>query len=240
MLLYIIGTVLLIKIIAKFFPFHSQDYQFKNVKKSAIQSFLIIIAEIIMTLAYILVLDYFNNKIPAYGVFLLQAFFYILLTTIVILVVLYEKEGLQSLGITKSNLIKSTILGIFLGAIFFAFYQVLLTTKETVSIFTIASLVSFIGFIFVGFAEEIVFRGYFQIRLIAWLGTTKGCLITAIIFSFYHLPVNIFFRGMDFPSAFISCLTSIPLSLMFGYIMIKTKNITAGAILHTIIDWTIN
>ncbi|MGB4659629.1 MAG: type II CAAX endopeptidase family protein [Mobilitalea sp.] len=238
--MYIIGTVLLFTIIGKFFPFHSPDYQFKNVKKSAIYSLLIISAEIVMILTYILVLDHFNKQIPAYGVFLLQSFFYVLLTTIVILVVLYEKMGLQSLGITKSNLVKSTLLGILLGVIFFAVYQRFITTKDAVSIFTIASLVSFIGYIFVGFAEEIIFRGYFQIRLIAWLGTTKGCLITAIIFSFYHLPVSIFFKGMDFPSAFISCLTSIPLSLMFGYIMIKTKNITAGAILHTIIDWTIN
>lgn len=240
MLLYILGTILLIKIIAKFFPFHSQDYQFNNVKKSAIYSFLIIIAEIMISLLYILVIDNFIEKIPEYRLFLLQSFFYVLLTAIVILVVLYEKESLQSLGITKSNLIKSSILGILLGAIFFVVYHVVPTTNETVNVFTIASLVSFIRFIFVGFAEEIIYRGYFQTRLIAWLGTTKGCLITAIVFSFYHLPVNIFLKGMDFQSAFISCVSLIPLSLMFGYIMIKTKNITTVAILHTVIDWTIH
>lgn len=144
------------------------------------------------------------------------------------------------MGITKSNLLKSGILGIFLGVIFFIIHQATSKANATVNILTIASLVSFIEFIFVGFAEEIIYRGYFQTRLIAWHGTTKGCLITAIIFSFCHLPVNIFFKGMDFQSAFFSCANLIPLSLMFGYIMIKTKNITTVAILHTFIDWTIN
>ncbi|WP_408628602.1 CPBP family glutamic-type intramembrane protease [Anaeromicropila herbilytica] len=36
--------------------------------------------------------------------------------------------------------------------------------------------IQYIEFIFVGFAEEIIYRGYFQTRLIAWFGTKKGCL----------------------------------------------------------------
>lgn len=144
------------------------------------------------------------------------------------------------MGITKINLSKSIMLGTALGVLFFIVHQLTSKTNVAVNIFTAASLVSFIKFIFVGFAEEIIYRGYFQTRLIAWLGTTKGCLITAVIFSFSHLPVNIFFKGMIFQSAFFSCASLIPLSLMLGYIMIKTKNITSVAILHTIIDWTIS
>lgn len=240
MLLYILGTALLTRMITKFFPFDAQDYQLHNVKKSAIYSFFIIIAEIIISLVFILVIKNLINNIPDYGKILLQSFLYILLTVIVILVVLYERESLQSLGIMKLNLLKSSILGIFLGVIFFIVYQITSNSNGTVNILTVASLVSFIEFVFVGFAEEIIYRGYFQTRLIAWLGTNKGCLITAIIFSFYHLPVNIFFKGMDFQSALISCASLIPLSLLFGYIMIKTKNIATVAILHTFIDWTIN
>jgi membrane protease YdiL (CAAX protease family) len=238
MLFYILGIPLFTKIITKLVTFHSQEYQFPNVKKSALYSFLIIIAEIIIGLVYILVTKDFIRNIPEYGLLLLQSFFFILLTAIVIVVVLYEKANLQSLGIMKLNLLKSSILGIFYGVIFFLVYHANSKANLTANILTVASLISFIKFIFVGFAEEIIFRGYFQSRLIAWLGTTKGCLITAIIFSFYHLPVNIFFQGMDFQSAFISCASLIPLSLMLGYIMIKTKNIMTVAILHTIIDWT--
>jgi len=240
MLFYILGTALLTRMITKIFPFHSQDYQFHDVKKSAIYSFFIIIAEIIISLVFILVIKNFIENIPGYGKFFLQSFHYVLLTVIVILVVLYEKESLQSLGIMKLNLLKSSILGIFLGVIFFIVYQITSNSNGTVNILTVASLVSFIEFVFVGFAEEIIYRGYFQTRLIAWLGTNKGCLITAIIFSFYHLPVNIFFKGMDIQTALISCASLIPLSLLFGYIMIKTKNIATVAILHTFIDWTIN
>lgn len=240
MLLYIILIPLVVKFIAKVFPFTYPDYQFINVKKSAIQSLIIITVEIMISVVYILMVDNFIKKISELGILLLQSSFDFLLTAIVILAVLKKKESLQTIGITKLNLYKSCVLGILLGITFFVVYHGSLKTNNVINIISIASLISFIKFIFVGFAEEIIYRGYFQTRLIAWLGTTKGCLITAIIFSFYHLPVNIIFKGMDLQSAFISCASLIPLSLLFGYIMIKTKNITTVAILHTFIDWTIN
>lgn len=239
MLLYFLGTVLLVRIITKYFPFQSQDYQFNNVKKSAFCSILIITAELMITLAYLIIIDNYFGKISKY-ILLLRSCTCVLFTVIVLLVVLHEKESLQSIGITKENLLKSVILGVILGALFFTFYNIALANNKPINILTAASLNSFISFLFVGFEEEIVFRGYFQIRLISWLGTTKGLLITAIIFSFYHLPVNVFFKGMELQPALISCASIIPLSLMFGYIMIKTKNIAGVAILHTVIDWTIH
>lgn len=187
---------------------------------------------------YALIVDNFLRSISELGILLIQSSFYFLLTAIVILAVLQKKESLQTIGITKINLIKSCILGILLGIIFFVVYRSLLKTNNIIYIISIASLISFIKYIIVGFSEEIIFRGYFQTRLIAWLGTTKGCLITAIIFSFYHLPVNLIFKGMDMQSAFLSCVNLIPLSLVLGYIMIKTKNIITVSILHTFIDWS--
>ncbi|BCK01156.1 CPBP family intramembrane glutamic endopeptidase [Anaerocolumna chitinilytica] len=239
LLLYILGTILLTMMITKYIPFQSQDYQFKNVKKSAIFSLFIIIAEIIIGLVYILAIKNVIINIPEYGFILLQSCLYVLLTAIVIMAARYEGESLLSLGITKSNWLKSIILGTFLGGLFFIVYQLSSKATEAVNILTVASLVSLIKFSFVGFAEEIIYRGYFQTRLIAWLGTTKGCLITVIIFSFYHLPLNVFINGMNFQSAFFSCVNLIPLSLMFGYIKLRTKNIITVAVLHTFIDWTI-
>lgn len=238
-MLYCFFIALFVKIFTKIISFPSPDYQFNNVKKSAILSLAIITAEIFLGLLYVFIVDNFIREISGLGNLLLQSSFDFLTTTIVILVVLHEKESLQSIGITKLNLIKSCFLGILLGIItFFVVNQSTLKTSQTINIMTIASLISFIKFIIVGFAEEIIYRGYFQTRLITWLGTSKGCLITAIIFSFIHLPVNIVFRGMDLPTAFINCIKMIPFSLTLGYIMIKTKNITTVSILHTFIDWS--
>jgi membrane protease YdiL (CAAX protease family) len=155
--------------------------------------------------------------------------------------VLYNKEGLQSIGITKLNLMKSCILGILLGIIVFIACQYPSTTDNpAVNIISVAALISFIEFLIVGFAEEIIFRGYLQTRLIAWQGTVKGCLLTAFIFSFWHLPHNLILAGMNLQDAFFNCIRIFLLSLMLGYIMIRTKNITSVAILHTFINWTVN
>jgi hypothetical protein len=238
-MLYCFCVTLFIKLFTKIISFPSPDNQFNDVKKSAIKSLKIIIVEILLTLLYVLIVDNSIKNISGLGIFFLQSSFYFLLTTIVILAVFHEKESLQSIGITKLNLIKSCILGIFLGVItVLVANQGTLRAGQTLNIMAIASLISFIKYTIVGFSEEIIFRGYFQTRLITFLGGTKGCLITAVIFSFYHLPANMVFNGMDLQAAFIKSFNYIPLSLVLGYIMIKTKNITSVSILHTFIDWS--
>lgn len=132
----------------------------------------------LLGLLYVLIVDNFIRKISGLGVLLLQSSFYFLLITIVILAVLQEKESLLSLGITRLNLIKSCILGILLGIItVFVVNFSTLKTGRTINIMTSASLISFVKYTIVGFSEEIIFRGYFQTRLTAWLGRYKGCLI---------------------------------------------------------------
>lgn len=238
-MVYYLFIALFVKLITKIIYFPSPDYQFNNIKKSTIYSLKIIAVEILLTILYVLIVDNFIRKLSELGILLLQSSFDFLLIAIVILAVLHEKENLQSIGITKLNLIKSCILGILLGIIiFFIVNHSTLKTNQAINIMTIASLISFIKYIFVGFAEEIVFRGYLQTRLIAWQGTTKGYLITAIIFSFWHLPVKLVFQGMNVQTAFLGCVSLIPYSLVLGYIMHKTINITSVSILHTFIDWS--
>ncbi len=162
LLLYILGTILLTMMITKYIPFQSQDYQFKNVNKSAIFSLYIIIAEIIIGLVYILAIKNVIINIPEYGFILLQSCLYVLLTAIVIMAARYEGESLLSLGITKSNWLKSLVLGTFFGVLFFIVYQLSSKSTEAVNILTVASLVSLIKFSFVGFAEEIIYRVIFR------------------------------------------------------------------------------
>lgn len=236
---YTLGTIMLTKIITKYVPFSSEDYQLKKVKKSAMNSLIIMFAEAMALVVYLLMIKEYIDKIPGYGLFLLQCFLFVFQTSIVLLAIRYEKESILSIGITKSNLLKSILLGIFLGVVFFIGYQFISKENSMARIFTVSSLLSFIKYNFVGFSEEIIYRGYVQTRLSAWLGTSKGCTITAIIFVFTHFPIKVF-QGMDIQSAFTSCIILIPLSLMLGYIKLKTKNIYAPAILHMIIDWTQN
>lgn len=230
--------ILFVIIFTKIFHFDSPSYQIRNVKSSAYQSLIIITIELIIGLVYVFIIGKFFKNVSESLIFLLQSLFYFLLTIIVMLVVLHNNENFQSIGITKVNLIKSCVLGILLGIIFLVVYQSNSKTNKLINIISIVSLIPFIKFFIVGFAEEIIFRGYLQTRLIAWQGTIKGCLLTAIIFSFFHLPQRLIFENMNLQSALMSCVSLIPSSLLLGYIMIKTENITAVSIFHTFINWT--
>lgn len=62
MLLYFF-IALFVKLITIIISFSSPDNQFNNVKKSAIQSLIIITAQILLSFLYVLVIDNFLRKI---------------------------------------------------------------------------------------------------------------------------------------------------------------------------------
>jgi len=98
-------------------------------------------------------------------------------------------------------------------------------------------------FIFVGFGEEILFRGYFQSRLniafgrpFRFLGVQWGwgIIIVSLIFGFAHVlnPFNPFLGhfGLCWPYGFWTFF----IGLMFGYLREKTGSIVAPALIHGI------
>ena len=93
-----------------------------------------------------------------------------------------------------------------------------------------------IGYAIVGFAEEIVWRGYIQTRLIAYSGTLKGLVTTALLFALWHLPTRYYMYSGVVLEAFASALLLLPISLLFGYIMLKSQNIIPSSIYHLFQD----
>ncbi|AGY75861.2 CPBP family intramembrane glutamic endopeptidase [Clostridium autoethanogenum] len=94
-----------------------------------------------------------------------------------------------------------------------------------------------LNFAVVGFFEEFMFRGYLQTHLIIWLGKNKGWMISSALMVLMHLPQRIFSAGLSLSGAFTSIFYLVFFSLFLGYMMIKTENVTAPAILHTLCDW---
>jgi membrane protease YdiL (CAAX protease family) len=88
-----------------------------------------------------------------------------------------------------------------------------------------------------GLAEEFVFRGYIQLRLMGWLGQTWGWVITSALFSLWHIPQQLLIQQISLPELAYRLGILFALGLLLGWIMRKTGNILAPGIYHAIHNW---
>lgn len=84
-------------------------------------------------------------------------------------------------------------------------------------------------------AEETVFRGYIQLRLMSYLGTTWGWLATAFLWVLWQLPGNPVFTqfNQEWPQLIITLVQG----LLLGWIMRKTYHVGAPALLRAATTW---
>jgi len=150
-----------------------------------------------------------------------------------------RKESWESTGISRHNLGKSILLGILLDVITVALslidYNSISTRITTVPLSQF--LWGFVHFGIVGFVEEFTFRGYLQSRFCGLLGTIKGWLLASILMASVHIFQRILIMGLSTGEALFSTLALIPISLLMGYVFIRTENVAAPAIFHTFTDW---
>jgi membrane protease YdiL (CAAX protease family) len=153
----------------------------------------------------------------------------------VLAVVKLRHQSFETVGITRKNAVFSTALGLVSGLILTILIFSFGGTKGNFS--TNNVLYGFVYFLAVGFGEELLFRGYLQLRCTSWLGTSKGLILASVIMAFYHLPQRIFAVGLDPLQALVSAVGVLPLSLALGFLMLRTKNTLGPAIMHTLVDW---
>jgi membrane protease YdiL (CAAX protease family) len=87
--------------------------------------------------------------------------------------------------------------------------------------------------LYIGFAEEVFYRGYFMTRQCQWLGKYPGLLVTSFIFGLGHILSRIADHGSGYflPAVYTGLQTFFG-GLIFGLIYVRTKNIWSAAILH--------
>jgi membrane protease YdiL (CAAX protease family) len=103
--------------------------------------------------------------------------------------------------------------------------------QSRIPMLNLSQLIPLLIMITIGtFAEEIVYRGFFQERLGWFLGTTLSIIISSAIFSFMHYSSGSFIVvAYDIFTIFID-------SLIYSAIYHRTKNIFASWIPHYLAD----
>lgn len=151
------------------------------------------------------------------------------------LVMAVRRESLETAGITSRNLWQSLIIGLLLALSAFYFQPGGFLGK----IVNICShhAVAFVYYFFIAFGEEFLFRGFLQTRLVCRCGNVKGWLITAVIFAYGHLPYNMFINGTSFLDAVLASTTLIPIGLLMGFVMLRTRNLVAPLMFHIFVNW---
>lgn len=157
----------------------------------------------------------------------------------VVIVMQRCKESLASAGIMKNNLLRSVLVGASTFIIGVAAPSLIFHEVGTGSVFhlRVDHFWALLKFDIVGISEEFVFRGYLQTRLIQWLGRLPGWIIASMIQAFSHVPHRIAMAGLSPTDAIISSANLIVISLLMGYMMIRTGNIAASGVWHTLSDW---
>jgi uncharacterized protein len=86
------------------------------------------------------------------------------------------------------------------------------------------------------FGEEFGWRGYLQSRLFPD-SPVLSAVVTGVIWGYWHLPLNL--RGFNFPdnpklgALLIFPVTTIFLSIIFGWLVLKTNSIWSSSLAHS-------
>lgn len=145
-----------------------------------------------------------------------------------------DKESLQTIGVSRTNLWQAAVIAIGLAALSFCPQPGEPVAK--LSRLTPAHGIALISYSLVGFGEEFLFRGYLQTRLVAWRGVAFGWILTSVIMALSHFPGRLI-PGIGLFDAFINCASLIPISLLMGFIMLRVRNLLAPGLFHTFGDW---
>ncbi len=87
-------------------------------------------------------------------------------------------------------------------------------------------------YLVVGLAEEVLSRGYLQVRWVAAGGWWIGWLGASFVMSGLHVPQLLIMNQMEWIPAIFDALQTLPLSLLLGYVLHKNGNLLAPILVH--------
>lgn len=148
----------------------------------------------------------------------------------------------KTAGFTKKGFIKGIVLGIpfiiigisaaIVGNLGVDFQSLSLINPWIIGTFTL-------NMFLVGVNEEVMLRSLILNNMISTWGNNqkgiiKSVLVSALIFGAIHLP-NIFFVPPI--TVLVQAINAASAGVLFAAIYIRSKNIWAGIVIHTLVDW---
>lgn len=92
-----------------------------------------------------------------------------------------------------------------------------------------------LSMIFIGWIEEIIFRGFLLKAIEKRRGLTIAIIISSVTFGIGHILNLVAQPGFE---TFLQVIYAIAFGFMFVYVFLKTKSLWPCIILHSIIDFT--
>jgi membrane protease YdiL (CAAX protease family) len=156
-----------------------------------------------------------------------------------VLVMRLRREPWASAGVSDQNLGRSLAVGVVLSVVTVAgaFLGDERRFGRVIAGLAVSHFWALLKYALVGFGEEFVFRGYLQTRLVAWLGRWQGWVVTSVLMALSHLVQRMAVVGMSPLDALVSSASLVPVSLLMGYVMLRTENVVAPGLFHTFADW---
>lgn len=159
---------------------------------------------------------------------------------------LKEGRDLGSLGFSRKNFLKNSLIGLFLGLLFAAEGVVTSAIKHKELVFNPSRLgidgIVLAGFISLatGFSEEVLNRGFLMNRLWeSWGSEFRANLISAFLFALFHLPMAVFvlnYLGSDILKYEFLIFV---LGVADGFVFARTRTLMAPVVSHALWNWSV-
>ena len=219
----------------------SQAIIFSEKKKEAISSLIVFAVVVTVTFGIFGFYDkvWVRPNLEADALYVFRDALWIVLILLPVVAALrWSKQTLGSIGISRSNLKKNLSLGILTSGILIAALSFLAPFLSAGFVgLSIPMIYLLMSCIVIGFGEEIVFRGYMQTRLTAFLGAGAGIIVTSLLFVLYNFPVGYFCFSGDIPLSLLYAVWRLSPGLVYAYAFHRSQNVLPSAILHSLLLW---
>lgn len=143
-----------------------------------------------------------------------------------------RRQGPTTVGLQTRDLIAQLVLGLAISVL------AVLAVRKTGALAAVGGpeLLRLAAFLAVGFEEEIVYRGFLQTRLVAWLGEPGGWVFASAIFALAHVPQDLVSDGPTLVLA-VELALQLVFGLVFGWVVLRVGGVWATGIAHGVADW---